>query len=305
METATRSHQYQRLNTARKAVQILSVLFLIAVPVLNWMGIHAILGTLYSISIGELDIVDPAMAFQTILLTREVYGPLLVAILVPIGLALVFGRVFCSWICPHNTISEWLDALHLRLSKKRWREAHPARVQVNPHPVYTWGLLGVLALLMMVLGFPLLSYLSMPGIISSQISQAILGMGIGLELGLVVLVLVIEFVLFRRVWCAFLCPVGAVLSMFRTRYTLRVHHDAARCDCRQGSEPCHYLCPLDLAPKHAHLYPNCFNCGICVAMCEKLGKRALTFALGTNTEANDGETEPEAENVIPSATHRP
>lgn len=299
-----RPRLYHRLNTTRKAVQILSLLFLVAVPVLNWMGIYDILGTLYSISIGDLDIVDPAMALQTMLLTRDVYAPLLVAMLLPIGLALVFGRVFCSWMCPHNTISEWLDGLYRRLFKRRWRAAHVSREPVNPHPAITWGLLGGLMVLMMVLGIPLLSYLSMPGILTSQISQAILGMGVGLELGLVIVVLVIEFVLARRIWCTVLCPVGAVLSLFRTRYTLRVHHDTVRCECKHETEPCQYACPLNLAPRYAHLYPNCFNCGICAATCEKLGRQALTLRWGASPVPDNAGTGAGVDEEHQPGTHR-
>jgi ferredoxin-type protein NapH len=261
-------------------MQVFAILFLVAVPVLNWHGVHWILGTLYAVSIGELDIADPAVALQTILLTKEVYVPLLLAMIIPIIVALIFGRVFCSWVCPHNTFSEWIEGLQRRLFKNRWRQVHARTVPSNPHPALTWGILAALIVTALVLGLPLLSYLSTPGIISSELSQAILGMGVGLEIMLVVLILAVEAVLFRRYWCKFLCPVGATLSLFRTKTTLHVHHNAAQCDCPTGLEPCRFACPLNLSPRRLHLYPNCFNCGVCVAMCEKIGKRALTLEFG-------------------------
>ncbi|MCP4399094.1 MAG: 4Fe-4S binding protein, partial [bacterium] len=122
---------YQRLNWGRRIVQILALLFLVAVPLLNSIGVHWIVGTLYSFSIGELDVVDPLMALQTILLTKTVYLPLLFAVLVPLGLTLIFGRVFCSWICPKNTFSDCLDALSVSLFKHSRPPHAPATVN-NP-----------------------------------------------------------------------------------------------------------------------------------------------------------------------------
>ncbi len=271
---------YRHLNRIRYAAQIFSLLFLLAVPVLNWLGIHWIIGTLYSLSIGELDITDPVMAVQTILLTRAVYVPLLLAVAAPVLLALVFGRVFCSWMCPQNTFSEWIDLLQKRFFRARWRKVHAMNRGENPKPMLYWAIFAGLVVITAVIGLPLLSYLSLPGIISSQMAQTILGMGMGLEIGLVVLVLAIELVVARRFWCKYLCPVGAMLALFRTDKTMHLRHREAMCDCKSNLEPCHDVCPLHLSPKHGGVYPYCFNCGLCITVCEKTGNRALVFELG-------------------------
>ena len=270
---------YQRLNRGRRVVQVLALLFLAAVPLLNRFGLHWITGTLYSLSIGELDIVDPVLAMQTILLTKAVYVPLLFAVIVPLGVALIFGRVFCSWICPKNTFSDWLDMLAARLSKRFRRPRTPATVK-NPSPMILWGILAALLLVVWVFDVPLLGYLSLPGIISSQIAQAIMNSGVGLELGLVVLILAIEVVLARRFWCTFLCPVGAFISLFRTKRTLKLCYAPSRCACESGKAPCQSACPLALTPKRDDAYPYCLNCGACVSACEKTGHGAVTFRLG-------------------------
>lgn len=286
MTTKLNTHFYRHLNRIRSGVQIFSLLFLVAVPVLNWLGVHWVLGTLYSISIGELDIADPVMALQTILLTEQLYVPLLLAAAVPMVLALIFGRVFCSWMCPQNTFSEWIERVRKRFFRARWMQAHRTVAEHNPHPVWYWSIFAALLLITLVAGLPLLSYLSAPGIISSQIAQAILGMGIGLELGLVALILFVETVFARRIWCKYLCPVGAMLALFQTKRTLHLKHNEAHCTCKHDIEPCHLVCPLGLVSKLEHVYPYCYNCGLCVGACEKTGKGALTLGFGeTSTEA--------------------
>lgn len=294
MLTAIRPNFYKNLNRIRISVQIFSILFLIAVPMLNLLGIHWVIGTLYSISIGQLDIVDPVMALQTVLLTKRIYIPFLLMTIVPVVLALVFGRVFCSWMCPQNTISEWVDALQKRIFKSRWHNVHTRHIENNPNPVLYWCIFAALTLLVLILGLPLFSYLSTPGIISSQMSQIILGMGVGLEIGLVTIIFAVEAITLRRFWCKYVCPVGAFLSFFRTRKTLHIHYEAAQCDCKGNSSPCQYVCPLDLAPKESKLYPYCFNCGLCISICEKTGNSALSLKFGltenkqmTNNERTD------------------
>lgn len=271
---------YLHLETVRRTVQIVSMLLFIFIPVLNGFGIKAVIGTLYSISIGKLDISDPVMVVQTILLTKSVYIPLILSAVLPIVIALIFGKVFCSWVCPHNTISEWIHTLEKKIFPQRWRQVHHFKRSKNPKAYWFWIIFCSLLILTLVVGLPLLSYLSAPGIITSAIAQGISGMGFGLEIGIVLLILAIEGALFRRYWCKFACPVGAFLGLFQTKKTLRIVFNEAACDCKPGTAPCYTICPLQLAPKEIHdLYPYCFNCGLCVSFCERAG-RALTLRFG-------------------------
>ncbi|MCP4398248.1 MAG: 4Fe-4S binding protein, partial [bacterium] len=190
-----------------------------------------------------------------------------------------FGRVFCSWICPKNTFSDCLDALSVSLFKHSRPPHAPATVN-NPSALLLWGILAALVLVVVIVDFPLLGYLSLPGIISSQIVQAIMNSRIGMELGLLILIIVLEVILARRFWCKFLCPVGAFLSLFRTKHTLKLCYMARRCVCEADKSPCQTACPLALSPKRPKVYPYCLNCGACVSACEKTGHNALRFRLG-------------------------
>jgi ferredoxin-type protein NapH len=275
---------YVRLQSARGAMQLFVLLFLVAVPLLNLAGVRWIIGSLYSISIFDLDIADPAMALQTTLLTRELYGPLLLAAAIPAVLALVFGRVFCSWVCPYNTLVEWGDRVRSKLPFSRRAAARGGAVPANPSPVIYWAVFAGLLLLTLAVGLPLLAYLSAPGILSSQLALGIMGFGVGVELALVGGLVIVEVALARRYWCKFACPVGAGLSLFRGRHTMRVVRAAERCACSQGGDACRAVCPLGLAPKEGDVFPYCFNCGQCLKACEKMRHSALSFGFG----ADDG-----------------
>ena len=56
---ASVNHFYKKLNIVRKAVQLFTLLFLFTIPILILFEVRFIIGNLYSISFGELDITDP------------------------------------------------------------------------------------------------------------------------------------------------------------------------------------------------------------------------------------------------------
>ena len=282
MPRVKRNKFYNKLNTYRKTVQLFSLAFLVAVPILVVNGIYSIIGNLYSITIFGVDIVDPAMALQTTILSRELIEVLIIGIILPVLLALIFGKVFCSWMCPFNTISEYWQKLTAKLFRKRYRKIKLQVKDENPNPVIFWSILISFFVLSIILDFPLITFLSAPGIISSEISHFIMGMGFGLELLIVLMIIFIEGILFKRYWCKFICPVGGVLSIFRFKRTMHLHYNSDLCSCAARSEPCSYSCPLNLSPKSKNIYPFCFNCGECIRICEKTGSGALSFSFGTD-----------------------
>lgn len=250
-----------------------TLLFLILIPILNKSGIHNIRGTLYSVSIGNLDIVDPALMLQNILLTKELYFPTILAAMIPIILALLLGKVFCSWACPFNLLAEFTDKLG--------RKIRPGSVSTrhrNPKPFYYWLVFGTIIMAVAILGLPLITLISMPGLISAHISDAIRWGVIGIELVLVLLIIVIEMFAAPRFWCKYACPVGATLGLFRLKRTLKIQFKSQACSCNPNHLPCNSACPIQLDPRYAEIYPYCYNCGDCVDACRTEGQ-ALQFTL--------------------------
>lgn len=278
---------YNRLNLYRKIVQIFSIAFLVAVPILVVNEIYSIIGNLYSITIFGIDIVDPAMALQTILLSREFIEVLLIGIILPIVLALIFGKVFCSWMCPFNTLSEYWHIITKKIFPAKVKKSKSKLLEINPNPRIYWGILILFLALTLILDFPLITFLSAPGIISAEISHYVMGMGLGLEIFIVLGIIFIEGIIFKRYWCKYVCPVGGVLSVFRTPKTLRINHNESICSCGANAEPRSRSCPLDLSPKRDNLYPYCYNCGLCIKTCEKTGFSALSFGFGKKIETKN------------------
>ncbi len=141
---------------ARKTVQLSSIGLLFLVPFLNRKGITAITGTLYSFAVGPVWLTDPVIGVQTILTTMRLDATLLLSLLIPVGLALVLGRVFCSWVCPQNTLSELFDALANRTGIRRL-------FTLPFTPIVRYTVLVLVLLASLVLRFPVVSLLPRPG----------------------------------------------------------------------------------------------------------------------------------------------
>ncbi len=256
----------------RKGIQVLTIILVILVPILNRNGITMLTGSLYSFAIGPVWITDPLIGFQTILTTMTADRTLLLSMLLPVILALLFGRVFCSWACPQNTISELVDIAATKFGIKR-----PFGKRTTAVPRY--AVLAVILILTPLARLPLASLLSAPGIISVQTAKFVYEGIVGLELSLIAVIIVFELVIVRRGWCNYVCPVGSFLGIFRFKKTLKVvfaedgEHVCGKCLA------CADACGLGLNPMESGIYPQCHNCGECIAACEtmKAKKRPLVF----------------------------
>ncbi len=256
------------LHVFRRIVQIVTIVFIVLVPLLNKQGYHGIIGTFYSISFGALDIVDPALLIQSILLTKSFYLSLIIAAIIPILLAALFGKVFCSWGCPFNFLSELTELLRKKVKKIDYVK------NTIPKTRNYWIVYGSILLLVIVTGVPIITLISMPGLITSQITDSIMFNTVGIEIFLVLIIILMEVFFAPRFWCKYACPVGATLALFHNKRSLRINYNSKHCDnCTVTKDRvCNINCPLNLNPRDEDIYPFCNNCMECIDICQKNGK---------------------------------
>ena len=265
---------YHRLKLLRIFFQIGTLLLIVAIPILNHFQITFIIGTFYSLSIGHLDFADPTMVLQTMLLHKQIYFPLLLAGVLPIIISLLFGRIFCGWICPFNAIAEFIFWIQKKIKGKKVRKLSEVK---NPRPHYFWIAFAISITIVMVFGIPFMSYISAPGLISSQVADAIFIGQIGLEILLILAILIVELILFRRVWCKYICPIGVMISLFRYKHTMGIKFDPEKCTGNRKVSWCNEVCQFNLNPKQNGISPYCINCGDCVDICQRKYGKALKF----------------------------
>jgi len=260
----------------RNTVQTLSLALLVAVPLLNYhWNITFIQGWYQSLGIGRLWIVSPLEGLESILVTRSLYWPLLGALVLPVLSAAILGRVFCSWICPINSLQEIGDFL-LRLLQKRQK---PRDRWLLPKAVL-WYVLTAELLTTLILGTPLWVFLSPPGLVGREIMTYVFFRTLAWE-GLVVLAVLALNLVTRRFYCRFLCPLGALLALLGKWKRLAVRLDLSNCtSCRK----CDRACPLGLTPSMGESATLvCWNCAECIDSCSEGGLSFTWHGVGRAT----------------------
>lgn len=256
------------LQTLRRLCLAAAFALLIATPLLNYYGnITFIQGWYQSLGIGELRLISPLEGLESMLVSRQVSVPIVVGVLVPVLVAALLGRVFCSWICPISFLAEGVASLQRRLRRKK--QLHDRLVLSKR--VLWFALIGEL-LLSLTLGAPLFVAFSPPGLVGRELMLAVYFQRLAWEGLLVVAVLVLEL-LTRRFYCRYFCPLGALLALIGSRRRLQVVHQGQGCT---GCARCAQACPLGLLPHQGEsTTAYCWNCGACIERCPE---RVLQFA---------------------------
>lgn len=155
-----------------------------------------------------------ALAFQPV--------PTCVFLVVLLATPLV-GRFFCGWLCPLGILQSTLNALtHPRTHVRRVCTRLPlTRARAAVHG-------GVFALFLVLLacGLGSLAWAITP---YSLLGKALIGFTPGVVLLAVVLALAL--VGHGRIWCNWICPVGACFAFLASRFTLRPHKVDAKANC--------------------------------------------------------------------------
>ncbi|MCP3969435.1 MAG: quinol dehydrogenase ferredoxin subunit NapH [Rhodobacteraceae bacterium] len=246
----------------RRSAQIGTLILFLLGP---WAGIYILRGNMASsLLLDTVPLSDPLLLIQILaagflgLSTTVLIGAAIVALFY----LLVGGRVYCSWVCPINIVT---DAAHWTRRKLGLK----ATSKFKPSTRY-WMLAMTLVLSAVTgtLAFELVN----------PVSIVFRGIVFGMGLGWVVLAAIFLFDLLvaRHGWCGHLCPVGAFYGLIGQVSPLRVRADARnRCDdCME----CYEVCPepqvIPAALKGAHhcdspviLSGACTNCGNCINIC--------------------------------------
>lgn len=223
--------------------------------------VDSVKGTFWSITLFGLNISDPLAGIGHFLATRSIYLPLIISLLIPVLFTIIFGRAFCGWICPINTLMEGLDAL-----RKRLKGLLPWMRDVRiGHGVKYWVLL-VTLIIVAVTGIPFFSYYLPYLVFGREVYNVIffkmVSIGAVALLGLVLF----EFFLSRRGWCRYLCPSGALLSLIGGRSIVKVRFSGKE-RCPESCNECNLACPMALEVREGRHERECTNCGECILAC--------------------------------------
>lgn len=251
---------------ARRATQVSVLGLFLAGP---WFGAWIVKGNLASsLTLGVLPLTDPYVLLQSLaagLTTGHVpLASAFVGAAIVLGFyLLVGGRVYCSWVCPVNAVTDFAAWLRRRLGLKSGA--------VLSRALRFW-LLATTLVVAATTG-------SIAWELVNPVSMMHRGLVFGFGAGAAVIAALFLFDLFvaPRGWCGHLCPVGAFYSLPAPWSPVRIV--AARREACNDCADCYAVCPEPIVIKPALKGTDgagpvigsaqCTNCARCIDICSK------------------------------------
>ncbi len=206
---------------------------------------------------------DPLQAIAATIASREALVLYLPA-LVTIAATLVFGRVWCGWICPLGALLELFGPKGTRKMRPWFRQikyfflitillmaafGSLAFMWLDPITILVRGVADPVSVVLSIIDAPAIKVLTLLSVV-----PLLLVLGLNL----------IE----KRFWCRYLCPLGAIIGLGSKFAWIRRRVNAASCvQCGD----CVKTCPMGaINPETIQQDPaECVMCMDCAAPCPK------------------------------------
>ncbi len=169
---------------------------------------------------------------------------------------LLFGAVFCGWVCPLGSVQEWIGKIGRKLFGKKYNHFIPDRVdkvlRYLRYVVLIW-VLYVTATTAQLVFRTVDPYNALFQFWTGEVAVS----------AIIMLILVLLASLWiERPWCKYLCPFGAVLGLISKISLFSLKRDTGTCiDCKN----CDRVCPMniDISSRNSVRHVNCIVCLEC------------------------------------------
>lgn len=250
----------------RKLIQLSCFLIFLALPFFNVMRFD-IPRQRFFFAGYELWINEFAIIFFSLLFLLYVIA----------AASMLYGRMYCGYLCPQMIFSEASLKLEERLTKfvnKRLIKLAKQRRQIISSALFY----GVLLLASVFLAFVFIAYFVEP----RDLFQRLLALDIktvgGIAGATTTLITFLDFAFVRTRFCTTICPYGYLQGMFGDKHTLIVEYrdDNHACiECKKCVRVCHMGIDIRTSPYQI----ECIHCGECIDACDdilgRLGKPGL------------------------------
>jgi len=203
---------------------------------------------------------------------QKIHQSSFVLMIIGFLLAVLFGPVFCGWVCPLGTIQEFVSRFGRRYFRRRFNQFVPVKLdqvlRYLRYAVLAWVLYmtAVTGKLVFAEYDP---YFALFNFWTSEVSV----------IGLVILAATLGLSFFvERPWCKYACPYGALLGITNLFRVFGIRRNEATC---KADGACSIMCPMNIPVDTVQVVhdPQCISCMECTS--ESVCPVANTVRLAT------------------------
>lgn len=174
------------------------------------------------------------------------------------ALALLFGPVFCGWICPLGTIQEWVGKLGHRIFKEKYNHFVPLKLDRYLRffrYIFLIWVIFVIARSGQLLFDNIDPYYALFTFWYEEVAAAAAA---------VLLITLAGSLSIERPWCKYVCPYGALLGIFNKFRIFKIRRNKNSCiSCGK----CDRSCPMNIDVSNRDVVSNlqCISCYECTS----------------------------------------
>jgi ferredoxin-type protein NapH len=219
--------------------------------------------------VGIIPMSDPFAVLQMIVAGAVIAVDIIIGALIVLGIYMIVGgRVFCSWVCPVNIITDMASYLRRKLKIDNVEKPYKMSRRVR-----FWAI-AITLILSSIMGLSAFEFIS-------PVSMVHRGIIFGLGFGWATIMIIFLFDLFilKNGWCGHVCPLGGFYSLVGKYSLVRVDHNEEQCTlCMECKVVCPEIQVLHMIGKSSEqvLSGDCTNCGRCIEVCND---DALNFSI--------------------------
>jgi len=193
------------------------------------------------------------------------------------AVAMLYGRIYCGYLCPQMIFSEAANALESFLTRKVNRNLSglsPLARKVISIALFS----AVLLPAAVFVSFVFISFFVQPIDLFHRLLSLDIRTSGGILGASVTLVTLLDFAFLRQRFCTAICPYGYLQNMLADSNTLLVHFHDAEGKCIH-CDKCVRACPMGIDIRNSSRQLECTHCAECIDACSgilgKLGRPSL------------------------------
>ncbi len=168
---------------------------------------------------------------------QKIHDSSFVLMIIGFALAILFGPVFCGWICPLGTVQEWVSSLGRKYFRRRFNHFIPAKLdkalRYTRYLVLAWVVYMTAATGTLIFA-AYDPYFAMFNLWSDELAVS----------GVAILAVTLALSFFvERPWCKYACPYGAVLGLSNLFRLFGIRRNENTC---KADGACSILCPMNI-----------------------------------------------------------